>query len=78
LSNPIPILSFEYFSYSLNEAMHCISILNQLGSYEFNYSYGESQVLELQEWKSYTSFSELVNNFNPGDRSGDIYARLKS
>ncbi|WNJ16803.1 FkbM family methyltransferase [Pontibacter sp. G13] len=77
LSTALPSLSFEYFSYFNDRAIRCIRLLDQLGEYEYNYSFGESQRFQCQSWLPTEHIQMILENFKDSDPSGDIYARLK-
>ena len=77
LSQAIPSLSIEYYAPCIDRTVECIHILAKLGPYEYNYSYGESQVLNAQTWLSKKEMLSILSEVNFDSRSGDIYARLK-
>lgn len=77
LSTPIDVVSFEYFSYMTPQAMECIELLENLGNYEYNWSYAETLQFE-SDWIQASKMKEVLNNFTENDRSGDIYARLST
>lgn len=76
LSQPIPALSIEYFTPTMDRAIMCIDIISSLGPYTFNWSFGESQVMESSTWLSADQIKSILQNYTPEDRSGDVYARL--
>jgi FkbM family methyltransferase len=76
LSEPVPVVSFEYFPTQIDRALECVERLASLGDYRFNYCVGERRRFALGEWVSTESISELLGNMSPGSRSGDVYARL--
>ena len=43
LSVAIPCLSFEYYPPHMKDTLRCFDILSKLGTYEFNWSFGESK-----------------------------------
>ena len=76
LSKPVKNLSFPYNMNKLNTAMNCINRLEQLGDYEFNWSYGRS--LELaKKWTSPAGMRTVLHGFSENYRSGDIYVRWR-
>ena len=77
LNTAIPALSYEYFSPTRDRAILCIDRLEELGDYEYNWSYGESQKFESEKWVSADEMRKVLNQYTDEDRSGDIYARLK-
>lgn len=76
LTQPLPSLSLEYFVPTLERIYECIERLETLGVYEYNWSYGESQVLNSRKWLSAKEMKAVFDTYKKGDRSGDIYARL--
>ncbi len=76
LSVPIPIISFEYFPPYLDDTLACFDILAQLGNYEFNWSFGESQVMERGEWLPVDDMRQIVAGYSRHSEYGDVYARL--
>ncbi len=78
LSYAIPFISFEYFIPTIDRAISCVEILDKIENYEYNISYGESQVLEYPEWKNYNEILNILNSYKNSDRSGDVYAKLKN
>ena len=76
LSRPLPLLSFEYIPAVASAAVSCIARLETLGQYEYNWSRGESQRLREDNWLSPTGMTAKVQNMDPYEGSGDIYARL--
>jgi FkbM family methyltransferase len=50
LTQPLPSLSFEYYPATIDRACQCIDRLESLGRYRYNWSFGESQKLNLEEW----------------------------
>lgn len=75
LTRPIKALSFEFTPEFDTNTKDCIAQLERLGHYEFNWSFGESMVLELEEW---TNGNDMVALLDQVDRTafGDIYARI--
>lgn len=76
LTQPLPSLSLEYFVPTLERIYECIERLETLGKYEYNWSFGESQVLNSDHWLSAKEMTTIFDGYTKGDRSGDIYARL--
>jgi len=76
LSHALPCLSLEYFIPTLDRIFDCIDRLEELGNYAYNWSFGESQVLNSEEWLGPESLKKILKNYTDQDRSGDIYARL--
>lgn len=77
LSQPLKQLSFVYDIGDLASAVNCVNLLEQLGDYEFNWSY--RRALELaKKWTSPAGMRTILHGFSAKDRSGEVYARLKS
>ena len=76
LSQSIPCLSLEYLAPCIDKTIACVERLAEIGSYEYNYSYGESQVLNSDNWLGYEEMLNVLNAVQVNDRSGDIYARI--
>ena len=76
LSTPIPCLSFEYYPPHLQDTLGCFDLLEKLGQYEFNWSFGESQVLRSEKWLNVEQMREIVSNYTQHSEYGDVYARL--
>lgn len=77
LSIPLPVLSFEYYTPTLFRVFECLDLLDALGKYEYNWSFGESQVFNSETWLSSSEMKKVFDTYNKEDRSGDVYARLK-
>ncbi len=77
LSTAIPSLSLEYFTPTLFRVFECMDLLDDLGDYEYNWSYGESQILNAEKWLSTKEMRIVFDGYTSEDRSGDIYARIK-
>ena len=76
LSEPIPCISFEYYPPYTNNSLRCIEHLEGLGRYKFNYSIGESQKLESDEWLTAENVKKILSGFSSKKEYGDIYAQL--
>jgi FkbM family methyltransferase len=77
LSTPIPALSVEFYPKITDRAIECIDILENLGNYEFNWSYGESQQLNEKHWITASQMKSIFAHYHPDAPYGDFYARLK-
>lgn len=77
LQTPIPLLSFEYLSARITKTIDCIKRLEELDEYEYNWSFGESHVMESPEWISSQKMIDILTPYTKENRSGDIYARKK-
>lgn len=90
LSTAVKYISFEYTPEIHSNSARCIDKLDEIGQYEFSFSYGESLVLST-EWLSGENMKKwLAENleYNGTGRIktdslgnyifGDVYARLRS
>jgi hypothetical protein len=75
LSHPIQALSFEYISATVEASLACLSRLEALGRYEFNWSRGESHRLQSPNWLSSAQMAQVLGDMALDSGSGDIYAR---
>lgn len=78
LTSPIPALSFEFVSGTLEQAILCLDELRRLGEYEFNAIAGERRSFIWPGWQSATWVRQWLADGSNGIASGDIYARLIS
>lgn len=76
LSQPIPILSLEYYPKTLDQAIASIDRLTKLGDYVYNWSVAESQVLASKDWLSAEEMKAVFNKYDTDGRFGDFYAML--
>ena len=76
LSQPVPGLSFEFVSGSLDVAVACTHRLAALGTYEFNAVPGEERRFVFDEWVSGDHAARWIAAGAGGASSGDLYARL--
>ena len=76
LQTPLPLLSFEYLAARAHKTIDCIRRLEELGNYAFNWSFGESHVMESSAWLPAEEMITHLSKMTRQDRSGDIYARL--
>lgn len=78
LSEPIPALSFEFTTVAREVAYRALSQLEELGAYRFNFSAGESHVLEFQETQTGAAMRVYLEHLPHAANSGDVYATLQS
>jgi len=76
LSRPLPLLSLEYIPAASTGAIDCIACLENLGSYRYNWSQGESQRLREESWLAPAEMSARLQEMESDEPSGDFYARL--
>lgn len=76
LSSPLPLLSLEYIPAASADAIASVARLEELGSYAYNWSQGESQRLREESWLTPDAMSSRLEEMEINEPSGDIYARL--
>ena len=76
LSEPIPILSFEFLSTMPEKRKACIDYLKTLGNYKFNWSEGDTYHFEFDEWQDEDVLLKSIQAKGTHLFSGDIYAKL--
>ena len=78
LSQPLPIISFEFIPATMPLAYECLDRLDQLGSYRYNWSWGEQHHFQSPEndWLSPNKMRRQLESMAAQERSGDIYAQL--
>ena len=77
LTQAIPVISFEFFSFTPQITLDCLEHIDRLGDYEFNWSVGESQKMFINKWASADEILESIQGFSKEKFSGDIYAKLR-
>ena len=75
LSQPLPLLAFEYLAEAPEVSRACVARLDELGQYRFNLVVGEGSSLRHEEWIDGGAVLAEVARIGG---SGDIYARLAS
>jgi FkbM family methyltransferase len=75
LSQPVPIVSFEYLTTALGAVGHCVGRLSELGPYRFTWSSGETSRLAADGWVDGPGLLAALGA-DTGARHGDVYARL--
>jgi len=81
LSEPIRVVSFEFTPTQafILSAINTIEHLASIGEVNFNYSFGESISLVLNEWVGPDEISNILSNLSKKTPiSGDIYAKFIS
>lgn len=76
LSQPIPLISFEFFTWTHPRTHECLQLLEQLGNYKYNWSVGESHHMTSANWMDYKELSQKLLVLKK-QLSGDIYAKLQ-
>jgi len=74
LSHPVPALSFEFTTIQREIAGDCLDLIQQLGRYAFNASFGENQRLEFNEPCNLNEMHTFIKELPQKANSGDIYA----
>lgn len=75
LSQPVPLISFEFTDEFLGEAMKCIDHLAHLGMTRFNYSVGEEGRFAHASWTGAETIKEHLTRHSVEGLWGDVYAR---
>lgn len=76
LSTALKCLSFEYLTIDKERTLQCIDRLEEIGVYEYNWTYSEFSKLKSENWLSAVDMKAAASAMNDGTYSGDIYARL--
>ncbi len=78
LSNPIPMISFEYtIPERLASVTNCLDHLSTLGNFQCNYTIGEKMNLECADWLSREELMKRINTLSSEILFGDIYIRFR-
>ena len=77
LTQPLRMLSFEYLPGALEQAHAVMARLDELGSYRYNWSPGESYRLAAAEWLTADAQHAALESPEARRVSGDVYARLR-
>jgi len=76
LTQPLPLLAFEYLPATREIALACLDRLAQLGDYEYNWSVGEQMRLN-PDWVSLAQAAYYLQILPENAREGNLYARRK-
>lgn len=77
LSRPISALSIEWTPELPENARASLSLLAELGNYEYNLCWGESMRFSKPQWRSLNSILTVIDEFEGETQLfADIYARL--
>lgn len=76
LSQPLPLISFEYIPAAIDVAHACLARLNDLGRYEFNWFVGETHRWASPDWLPPDAMAAALTRLAAAPSSGDIFARL--
>ncbi|MGI9490944.1 MAG: FkbM family methyltransferase [Geminicoccaceae bacterium] len=77
LSQPIKALSFEFLPAVIDVALESLDLLEALGRYRYNVSYGEGMAFDKPGWQTADRMRAWLAQLGGGRRSGDVYARLE-
>lgn len=77
LSQPIKALSLEFLPAAIEVALEAVDLLEALGGYRYNVSYGEGMAFHLPDWQSADRMRTWLATQQGGRRSGDVYARIE-
>ncbi len=75
LSEPIPALSLEYVPAAIEVALEAVERLAGLGRYRFNVTLGERLRWLWPDWRTASATLAWLARRQPGQRSGDVWAR---
>lgn len=78
LSQPLPIVCFEYIPAAMNVARDCLDQLTSLGTYRYNWYEGESHRWASSRWLTIGEMVSQLDRLGAGRASGDIFGRLAS
>jgi FkbM family methyltransferase len=77
LSQPVPMLSFEWTPEFFDAARECLSYLANLGEAQANYSLGESMRFAEGQWVTFPALETVLNRYRHDNVVfGDIYVRF--
>lgn len=76
LSQPVPVVAFEYLPALPGPAAAAVARLSALGAYEFNAVRGEAPEFLWSEWRDVAAVRDWLAARAPGEGPGDLYARL--
>ena len=75
LSQPVPLISFEYIPAAREIALACIARLGELGDYRYNWTRGEEHHWQSPTWVSAEALHVHLAAMPTDGPSGDIFAR---
>ncbi len=76
LSEPLPMLSFEFVTVAVEPSLECVDRLETLGSYRFQACIGEDKAFVFPDWIAGPEVRDWLKRQPEEVNSGDIYARL--
>jgi FkbM family methyltransferase len=78
LSTAIDVISFEYIPAAKEIALGCISHMENLGKYHFNYFADERPIYGSEEWLIGKQMSTYLEGLDENSRAGEIIAQLQT
>ncbi|MGI9487589.1 MAG: FkbM family methyltransferase [Geminicoccaceae bacterium] len=78
LSQPIKALSLEFLPAAIEVAIEALDLLENLGRYRYNVSFGEGMAFDLADWQTADRMRDWLAKQEGGRRSGDVYALIES
>lgn len=78
LSASLPLVSFEFIPAAIDVAHDCLTRLEELGTYTYNWFSGESHRWASAEWLPAAAMAAQLDRQALGRASGDVFARLVS
>jgi FkbM family methyltransferase len=75
LSQPLPLLSFEYLPATIDLTVSCIDRLTTLGAYEYNWTISERPWLQSPHWLRPSEIVACLRQLPAHNSAGDVYAR---
>ncbi|MCJ8520077.1 FkbM family methyltransferase [Pseudorhizobium tarimense] len=77
LTQPIPIIAFEYVPAAMDVAFQVVDELERLGNYVFNRTAGEDHDFAHSRWLTPIEIRKELSALKTTAKSGDVYARLE-
>lgn len=75
LSQPLPLLSFEYNAKLKKIALNCLEMLAQYEHLTYNFSPYETMSFTFDTWQNITNFKSIIKALPETIQSGDIYVK---
>jgi FkbM family methyltransferase len=76
LHQPLSMISFEYLPAASQRAQACINRINELGTYQFNWTIRERTRFVSSSWIDGGQMEKIIAGMPEYHPSGDIYCRL--
>jgi FkbM family methyltransferase len=78
LSQPIPVVTFEYLPAAIDVAVGAAARLAALGRYRFNVTVGERRRFLWPDWRPPAELEAWLRERRPNEPSGDVHACLQA